>query len=357
MREKIALGFSGGLDSSIAAIKLYQGGYDVDAVYLNFWEWNKSPEFKSRIEQRIKELRKFVNIHLALIDAEEIMQTIIVSDFFNQIKRGYTPNPCIRCNPQVKLRLLIEYADRHDIQKIATGHYARIVKKDSGNYALLKGLDAAKDQSYMLCYLNQNLLVKLVLPLGNTFKNENRLLARTLGLSVVDEPESQDLCFLNDKSTEEFIRHFSPEILVEGDIVDTNGNHLGRHKGQALYTIGQRKGIRISSKKPYYVVEKDYERNRLIIGYKEELGDVAMDIGNVNWIAGGDPSSFVCDVKIRYQSKMLQCKVLKRTNMKSYTVRFYEKIRDITPGQYAVFYQGDEVLGGGVILKASQSND
>ncbi len=356
MREKIALGFSGGLDSTIAAIKLDQAGYEVHAVYLDLWKWNKTPEFESRIEQRINDLRKILKIEFALLDAEERMQSIIVSDFRDQIKRGFTPNPCIRCNPMVKMRLITEYANLHGIQNIATGHYARIEKRNDQKFTLLKGIDSAKDQSYMLCFLNQVFLAKLILPLGTTIKKENRLLARKFGLSVVDEPESQDLCFLNEKSIEEFIRQFSPEILIEGEIVDTNGNILGRHGGLPLYTIGQRKGIRISSKKPYYVIEKNIIKNQLIVGYDEELGKGEMDVGNVNWIRDRVPDSFVCDVKIRYQSKMHRCKISTRTNMKSCKVKFFEKIRDITPGQYAVFYEEDEVLGGGMILKDRQIN-
>lgn len=355
MADEIALAFSGGVDSTIAAFKLSQAGYHVHAVHFNFWKWDQAGDSKGErgeIGDRFMELEAVVNITPADMDARELMRNVVVGDFQKQLMLGNTPSPCIRCNPLVKFKLLLQYANEYSIEKIATGHYARVLRDSAGMLSLHKAKDLSKDQSYMLCYLDQSILSRTIFPLGDTSKTDNRALADQLGLPVSQQSDSQDLCFLNGGNFNDFVRHYSPEILVPGDIVDTQGNLLGRHAGLALYTIGQRKGIRIASAAAYYVMEKDIPHNRLIVGYLEELGKNKMLVENVNWISGKEKENIVCDVKIRYRSKLYKARIAKQESEQRYLVEFKQKLRDITPGQYAVFYSGDEVLGGGMIVKA-----
>jgi tRNA-specific 2-thiouridylase len=356
MTQGVALGFSGGVDSTLAAVKLTEMGYQVHAVHLNMWKWGSAESGEKDFQQHSVELQQVAGVKLASIDASEAMRRLVIEDFNKQLSIGSTPSPCIRCNPLVKFRLLLEYADQHGLQYIATGHYARTLRADDGQYQLLRALDRSKDQSYMLCYLSQEVLARTLFPLGESQKSEVKQTAHELGLSVSDQPESQDLCFLNQHSYQEFVKHFSPEILVPGDIVNRQGEVLGRHEGLALYTIGQRKGIRVAAPEAYYVIEKDTGSNRLVVGFLEELGKKRMRVEEVNWISGNVPDACDCDVKIRYRAKMVPARIERLQQSDSFNVTFDQTMRDITPGQFAVFYQGEQVLGGGIITKAAGDN-
>ena len=350
--KKIALAFSGGLDSTISAVMLAKAGYAVHAVYFNFWKWQDTGNHVQEITKAVEDINRVIDADFSIIDAEDKMHKAVIEDFILQLGEGKTPSPCIRCNPMVKFKLLTDFADARNIEYIATGHYARVVQGEDGSFHLMRAVDRSKDQSYMLCYLNQDILRRLVFPLGETTKKEIRGYARELGLKISNEPESQDLCFLNQHSYQDFIRHFSPEILIPGEIVDRDGNVLGKHNGLALYTIGQRKGIRIAAQEAYYVLSKDIVHNQLIVGFKTELGHNRMMIANVNWIDNKEIEKCECDVKIRYRSKLFKGVLQKHIKEGEYIVKFEEKLRDITPGQYAVFYKDETVLGGGMILKA-----
>jgi len=352
MPEGIALAFSGGVDSTIAAIQLARGGHEVHAVYFRMWKWRGEQYDHSEIEKRAAEISKLAPLHFASIDASQAMEGIVIDDFRRQLAAGLTPSPCVRCNPLLKFRLLEEYANNHGLQKIATGHYAQVKRVNEEYTGLFQAVDLSKDQSYMLCYLNQAILSRTVFPLGATEKKENKRIAKELGLSISEQPESQDLCFLNHYDYEEFLQQASPEILIPGEITDSAGKLLGKHNGLALYTIGQRKGIRIASKEAYYVISKDVPKNRLVVGYLEELGKSQMVVEQVNWISGKDVVNLKCDVKIRYRAKSVPCKISKKDGSFTYLVQFGQKMRDITPGQFAVFYRDDEVLGGGMIARA-----
>jgi tRNA-specific 2-thiouridylase len=356
MTKGVALGFSGGVDSTLAAVKLTELGYQVHAVHLNMWKWGTSESGEKTFQQHSVELKQVAGVELASIDASEAMRSLVIEDFNKQLSLGNTPSPCVRCNPLVKFRLLLDYADAHGLQYIATGHYARVKKAEDGQYQLLRAVDYSKDQSYMLCYLNQEILSRTLFPLGEEQKSEVKKSAHELGLSVSEEPESQDLCFLNNHSYQEFVKHFSPDILVPGEIVDQQGNVLGKHDGLALYTIGQRKGIRIAAGEAYYVIEKDTGNNRLVVGFLHELGKLEMRVEKVNWIDGSLPDEWDCDVKIRYRAKMVPARMERLQNSDSYNVTFLQAMRDITPGQFAVFYQGERVLGGGIISRAAGEN-
>ncbi len=351
MPEGIALAFSGGVDSTIAAIQLARGGHEVHAVYFRMWKWRGEDYDHSEIEKRAMEITKLVPLHFASIDASQAMEGIVIEDFRRQLAAGLTPSPCVRCNPLLKFKLLEEYANSHGLEKIATGHYAQVKWVNEKTVGLFKAVDSSKDQSYMLCYLNQAILSRTIFPLGATEKKENKRIAKELGLSISSQPESQDLCFMNHYDYEEFLQQASPEILIPGEITDSAGKLLGRHNGLALYTIGQRKGIRIASKEAFYVISKDTSNNRLVVGYLEELGKSKMIVEQVNWISGRDVVNLKCDVKIRYRAKSVPCEISKKDGSSTYLVQFEQKMRDITPGQFAVFYRGDEVLGGGMIAR------
>ena len=200
MADEIALAFSGGVDSTIAAFKLSQAGYHVHAVHFNFWKWDQAGDSKGErgeIGDRFMELEAVVNITPADMDARELMRNVVVGDFQKQLMLGNTPSPCIRCNPLVKFKLLLQYANEYSIEKIATGHYARVLRDSAGMLSLHKAKDLSKDQSYMLCYLDQSILSRTIFPLGDTSKTDNRALADQLGLPVSQQSDSQDLCFLN----------------------------------------------------------------------------------------------------------------------------------------------------------------
>jgi tRNA-specific 2-thiouridylase len=356
MTRGVALGFSGGVDSTLAAVKLAEMGYQVHAVHLNMWKWGAEGEGETVFQQHAIELQQVAGVQLASIDASESMRKLVIEDFNQQLSLGNTPSPCIRCNPLVKFKLLLDYADTYDLQYIATGHYARVQLAEDGQYQLLRALDHSKDQSYMLCYLTQAILSRTLFPLGQSQKTEIKQTAHDLGLSVSEQPESQDLCFLNQHSYQEFVKHFSPDILVPGEIVNRKGEVLGRHEGLALYTIGQRKGIRIAAGEAYYVIEKDTVNNQLVVGFLNELGKKQMRVEKTNWISGSIPDEYECDVKIRYRAKIVPARLERIGKSNDYEVHFREELRDITPGQFAVFYRNDQVLGGGMISKVVSNN-
>jgi len=350
-KEKVVIALSGGVDSAVAAWKLVSDGYDVLGVHFELWNWTESDTEKNRKKQKIHFIGKKIGFPVVSIDARDKFKSFIVDDFIVQLERGLTPNPCVRCNPLIKFQLLEDYANKQNAEKIATGHYTVIREKKDGTYGLFKSIDKQKDQSYFLGYLTQQLLSRTILPLGNTEKKENVKIAGKLDLPINYGEESQDLCFLNQSDYEKFVSNYSPDILEPGEIINTRGDVIGRHRGLALFTIGQRKGIRIPAEEPLYVIRKDTLKNQLIVGPLKELGMRKMAVSNLNWVSGKEITDFECKVKIRYRSKEKSCHG-KKVNSHRYVVEFQEKIRDITPGQFAVFYDGQEVLGAGVIQEA-----
>ncbi len=261
-----------------------------------------------------------------------------------------TPNPCVICNPSIKLAFLLESANKIGAENIATGHYARI-KFPSGKNCLYKGMDPKKDQSYVLCRLNQKQLSKLILPLGDLTKSQVKEIGTNCGLSFVNQPESQDLCFLSRLNYRQFVNDYTPAIAKPGEIINKNGEILGKHQGLAFYTNGQRKGIGLADSRPYFVIDKDFSKNQLIAGHLEELGKTSFTVSDFNWICGEVPdTSFATQIKIRYRSKFASGKINPLNNGKV-VVELDEKLADITPGQFAVFYSGDVALGGGMIDK------
>jgi len=273
-----------------------------------------------------------------------------VQRFLDGYSRGDTPNPCVYCNRYLKWDYLWQFAQSIGAEAIATGHYARLHCATDGTYELWKGVDPNKDQTYFLSLLTQQHLAHTLFPLGEYTKVEVRQIAHERQLPSADAPESQDLCFLGKRDYRDFLREYAPQAVQPGEIVDRQGKVLGSHNGLAFYTIGQRKGLP-SAAQALYVYQKDVEQNRIVVGKKAELGAESMQVREINWIAGNPPADhFKAEVKIRFKAMPAPAEV-EVLPEGSAQVHFSKLLRDITPGQLAVFYQGEKVLGGGWIEK------
>jgi len=342
MNKKVIIAMSGGVDSSVAAALLKKAGFDVIGVFMKFWH----PESKNRCcsaesEKRARSVAKKINIPFYIFNFEKDFKKKIVDSFLKINKEGRTPNPCVVCNKEIKFGLLLEKALKLGAEYIATGHYAR--KSDC---KLLKGKDKNKDQSYFLWKLNQKQLERVLFPVGSYTKPEVRVLARKFNLSVAETPESQEICFVQ-TTVNEFLRKYIK--TKPGKIVDINGKIIGEHQGLWFYTIGQRKGLKISSDKPYYVLNKNIKNNTLIVTQEEkDLLGKELTITGVNWISGKEPKFPISVIaKVRYRNKGTGAVVKKEKG--KIKVIFKKSQRAITPGQSAVFYKGQELLGGGII--------
>lgn len=346
---KVVVAVSGGVDSSVAAGLLVEQGYDVQGVTLRMWEGTAGPRVCSD-HRGAKETAAALGVPHTLIDLRGEFADTVVRPFAEDYLRGRTPNPCVACNRDFKFGTLLKWAKEHGIDHVATGHYARIVRHgDGGRSLLLRGVDRSKDQSYFLFALSQQQLAHTLFPLGEMQKTEVRAIARRLKLPVAERPESQDICFGDHKALVE--SYASENELSGGEVVDRSGNVLGRHSGIHGVTIGQRKGLRISAPRPLYVVDIQEQSRRVVLGTKEDLSCKGLVAVNINWIESFDEEEITAEVQIRYRSPAIPC-VVRRTVGGSSEVRFMQDSPAVTPGQAAVFYRGDQVLGGGWIERA-----
>jgi tRNA-specific 2-thiouridylase len=274
----------------------------------------------------------------------------VVDYFVSTYAAGRTPNPCIICNERIRFGLLLEEALALGGQYLATGHYARVRRTEAGVYQLLRGRDAAKDQSYVLHRLNQRQLQHVLFPLGDWLKSNVRQVALQRGLAVYDRADSQDLCFAGENGDyRAFIAEYAPQLVRPGPLLDTDGRILGQHRGLAFYTVGQRKGLGVTRTQRTYVVRLDAARNAVIVGGAEDLGRDDLFAGAVHYISGQAPGSPVrVTARIRYKSLDVPATLTCLEGNRAY-IKFDHPLRDITPGQAVVFYQGDIVLGGGFI--------
>ena len=346
---KVVVAMSGGVDSSVTAGLLIEQGYDVQGISLRMWEGSAGPRVCSD-HRGAKETAAALGIPHTLIDLRSEFAETVVRPFAEDYLRGRTPNPCVACNRDFKFGTLLKWANEHGIDQVATGHYARIARHaDGGRSWLLRGADRGKDQSYFLFALSQQQLAYTLFPLGEMQKSEVRSIARRLKLPAADRPESQDICFGDHKALVE--SYASENELSGGDVVDRSGNVLGRHDGIHAVTIGQRKGLGISAPRPLYVVGIQEESKRVVLGTKEDLSCKGLVAANTNWIESFDEEEIAAEVQIRYRSPAIPC-VVRRTVEGSAEVHFIKDFPAVTPGQAAVFYRGDQVLGGGWVERA-----
>lgn len=353
MSKRVVIAMSGGVDSSVAAALLVEQGYEVVGMMLRLWnEPGQADDNRCCTPEAMALARRVaakLDIPFYAIDAQEIFYHSVVEPFIQGYQNGLTPNPCIACNRQVRWDYLLKQAYAIGAEALATGHYARLEQTSLGTWELRKAADSHKDQSYVLHILQQEQLAHALFPLSHHQKSHVREMARQRNLPVADLPDSQDLCFLGGNDYRAFLLRHAPAIFTPGPIQDRSGQHLGEHQGLANYTIGQRKSLGISSPEPLYVLDKDFQRNILVIGKREELGKDSLVASNVNWIAGQPPEDgSIVQVKIRYKAEPAEARlnILPGHRVQA---QFTQPLRDITPGQAAVFYTDELCLGGGMI--------
>jgi tRNA-uridine 2-sulfurtransferase len=351
-KEKVVVAMSGGVDSSVAAALLVEQGYSVSGIMLKLWSDEQSCADNSccppEAIAQARQVAGILDIPFYVLDVRELFKKEIVDEFISSYRSGITPNPCFACNRFIRWGFLLDRVLDTGAERIATGHYAR-VKEEDGIWRLLKGVDPSKDQSYVLAGLNQKQLARSIFPLGEMRKTDVRALAKKLNLPVAEKHDSQDLCFVGVDGYRNFINRIDPESFKPGLIRSTSGEVIGKHEGLANYTIGQRKGLGAGFERPIYVLDKDVQNNELIAGYAEELGRDEFSAQVQEWSpAAAFDGVMKCEVKTRYKSALVHAKVGKIVDNRI-AVKLETTQRDITPGQIAVFYQGDYVIGSALI--------
>ncbi len=359
-RMRVVVGMSGGVDSSATAALLVEQGYDVIGITLKLWPQDcvARAEDKCCSPQAVTDARAVchrLGIPYYLVDESAVFQSQVIQYFADEYKAGRTPNPCVLCNQNLKFGRLLQRADQLGAQYVATGHFARVVKTPDGARTLLKrGRDPRKDQSYFLFSLRQDQLARAMFPLGKKTKADARSVARGCNFKTAEKEESMEICFVPDNDYGKFLQQARLVEKHRGDIVNLEGRVLGKHDGIEFYTIGQRRGLGISSPKPLYVIELDAVRNRIIVGDDSALLRGEFVAERCNWIAfDAPPAGFDATVKIRYNHAGAPAHV-SRLPGGAVKVQLQVPQRAITAGQAAVFYAEDLVLGGGWIAREGQ---
>jgi tRNA-specific 2-thiouridylase len=382
---KVLVAMSGGIDSTVTALMLHQQGYEVVGITMKTWDYTNSGGSKK--ETGCCNLDSFNDARMAavqhgfphyILDIRDEFGSFVVDDFVNEYLAGRTPNPCVLCNTHIKWRALLKRADALGCDFIATGHYGKVYQHENGRFVVSKGVDETKDQSYVLWGLQQDLLSRTLLPLGGYRKTEIRQMAMDFGYpELAKKSESYEICFVPDNDYRGFLKRKVDgleERVSGGLFVDKDGNVLGKHKGYPFYTIGQRKGLDIALGKPAFVTAIDPDTNTVVLGDEVDLEKEEMKVGKINWIKyDGIDGEMEAVTKIRYKDKgtlsvlypgseetryalsVQQNALSQQQNalplQDNMTVRFYEKAKGIAPGQSAVFYEGDDVIGGGIIQR------
>jgi tRNA-specific 2-thiouridylase len=345
---------SGGVDSSVVAALLKRRGHDVIGVTMQIWQENqRDPRHAGCCSlgavEDARRVARILGIPHYVVNFEDAFRETVIDEFIEEYSRGRTPNPCVTCNKKVKFSALLDKAAELGCEKLATGHYARIRRRD-GRYALLRSRGGHKDQSYVLYGTTQDQLARIWLPLGELGdKAEVRRMAREAGLPVADKPDSQEICFVSEAGGyREFLRKARPGLLGAGDVVDPEGRVVARHDGIADFTIGQRKGLGFASGTPMYVTEIDPESRQVRVGPAESLERREVEVGDVTWGSLGPEAAPVrVKAKIRYN---MEAKPATLWAEPSVRLVFDEPVRAVTPGQIAVAYRGQTVVAGGTIL-------
>ncbi|MBA4167812.1 MAG: tRNA 2-thiouridine(34) synthase MnmA [Chitinophagaceae bacterium] len=358
-KGKVLVAMSGGIDSTVAALMLNDEGYEVIGITMKTWDYASSGSGKK--ETGCCNIDSFNDARMAavqhgfphyVLDIREEFGGFVIENFVDEYLAGRTPNPCVMCNTHIKWRALLKRADALGCDFIATGHYAKINQHHDGRYFLSRGNDDLKDQSYVLWGLQQDLLSRTILPLGTFHKPQIRQMALDYGYpELAKKSESYEICFVPDNDYRGFLKRRIPglEQSVEGgNFVDKSGKILGRHRGYPFYTIGQRKGLDITFGKPVYVTGIEPNTNTIVLGDEDDLNQSEMTVGKINWMKyDGITEGMEAITKVRYKDKGSLSNLY--TTGTGIQVRFYQDAKSIAPGQSAVFYEGDDVIGGGII--------
>ncbi len=368
---KIMVAMSGGVDSSLAAALLHEAGHDVTGVTMHLWEGDDDRLAESLCcSQQMTESARRVCAQLGIpyyvFNYQREFRRYVIEYFLREYASGFTPNPCLECNREIKFRALLARARTLGFDYVATGHYARIradttETDDSASpaangaqrtvYRLLRAVDEEKDQSYMLYMLGQDDLARLLFPIGEYTKAEVRAMAAARGLASANRPESQDICFVPGGDYRNLLREERPDALQPGPILDLEGREIGRHQGLPLYTIGQRRGLGIATGQPVYVTALDVARNAVIVGPESALQRTSLRAERVTFVSGAWPTTpFACLAQIRAHADAIPAQVTP-VEPGLVDVAFERPQRAITPGQAIVFYDGEVVLGGGRIAR------
>ena len=362
-KGKVLMAMSGGIDSTVAALMLHQQGYEVVGITMKTWDYATSVGNNNKKETGCCNLDSFNDARMAavehgfphfILDIREEFGDFVIENFVDEYLAGRTPNPCVMCNTHIKWRALLKRADALGCEFIATGHYAQVHQHSNGRYFIRKGKDDNKDQSYALWGLQQDLLKRTLLPLGTYHKTEIRQMAHDFGYpELAKKNESYEICFVPDNDYRGFLKRRVDgleERVQGGNFVDATGKILGKHQGYPFYTIGQRKGLEIALGTPVFVIEIIPETNTVVLGSEEELNKTEMFVGGINWMKY-DSIEEKNDVitKIRYKDKGAYSGIIQAE--KGVKVVFFDNVKGVAPGQSAVFYEGEDVIGGGVIQR------
>ena len=346
---------SGGVDSSVAACLLKEQGYDVVGSHMNLVHLDGMEHGCCGPAARADaaEVARIAGIPFEIVDLSGEFAATVIDDFVGEHEAGRTPNPCARCNGEIKFGAFLRRADELGVDVVATGHYVRTERDDRGAWHLLRGADLDKDQSYMLHMLGQGQLSRSLFPIGGMPKAETRAHAERFGLPVATKPDSQELCFAPSGDAGAFVRSAAPQLVHDGAVVDTEGRAIGTHDGTFAFTVGQRRGLGVATGERRYVVDVDATANRVMVGPQELLSRRGLVADRVSWVAGHalDDGPFEASVCIRYRGDDVPA-VIEPLDGQRIRVEFRSPQRAVAPGQSVVLSLGDEILGGGRILEA-----